>query len=96
MTSETEEEIVPHFAYRVGSTIVDRVIGLGRTQRREAVERGELPPPVKLTATGRAMAYLGSQLIQIQQQRLAAAKAEAEARAIASRPPKRRRLRKTA
>jgi hypothetical protein len=64
-------ELIPHFSYRLNSPVVIGVLGLGRSQIDDAIERGELEPPIKLTASGRARAYTGSQLLRIQRRRLA-------------------------
>jgi hypothetical protein len=67
------DTIHPHFSYRVNSPIALHVIGLGPGQIKEAVDNGELPAPVKLTSSGRAKAWTGQQLLDIQRERLARA-----------------------
>lgn len=38
----------------------------------DAIDRGEIPPPFALTASGRAQAWTGRQIIEHHRQRLAA------------------------
>jgi hypothetical protein len=71
----TGEPIHPDYIYRLSSPVVRGVLGLGITQAQLAVERGELPPPIPLTASGRAMGYTGQMLLDIQAERLARAAA---------------------
>lgn len=70
----------PQFSYRVNSPTAIAVIGLGPSQQKVAIENGELPEPMSLTPSGRARAWLGQQLIDIQKQRLAIAEAIAAER----------------
>jgi predicted DNA-binding transcriptional regulator AlpA len=91
--------IHPDFVYRRSSPIARAVIGLGDTQTDEAIANGELPPPVKLTESGRATGWIGAQLIELQRKRLAkaeaaaaerraAAEAESEEKEATAEPPK--------
>jgi hypothetical protein len=80
-----QQQIHPHYSYRVGSDVSISVIGLGPSQQRKAIELGELPQPVKLTASGRSRAWTGQQLIDIQNRRLAEAEAEQRKRLQARR-----------
>jgi hypothetical protein len=80
--SFTGEPIHPHFTYRLHSPVVFGVIGLGATQLKEAIDKGELPPPIDLTPSGRAKAYTGQQLLDIQAQRVTRA-TERQARRVA-------------
>jgi predicted DNA-binding transcriptional regulator AlpA len=45
--------------------------GLAPTQLEDRIKKGEIPPPVKLSKTGRATGWFGSQIIAWQAQRLA-------------------------
>jgi prophage regulatory protein len=51
---------------------VRKIVPLGRTQRAEAIARGEFPKPVKLTASGRAVAWLEEEIIAYVAARVAA------------------------
>ena len=46
-------------------------VGLGRTQIDELIKAGEFPRPVRLSDTGRAVAWLEADLIAWQARRLA-------------------------
>jgi prophage regulatory protein len=46
--------------------------GLGRTQLHVAIERGEFPKPLKITPTGRAVAWLEDELVTWREARKAA------------------------
>ena len=76
----------PHFFYRKNSAVALNVIGLSPSQTDEAIQAGDVPRPVNITANGRACGWLGSQLIELQQRRLAAVKA-AEASGAPVRKP---------
>jgi hypothetical protein len=78
-------EIVPHFTYRKFSPVALNVIGLGPSQLDEAIERGELPPPLDLTPSGRAQGWTGQQLLDLQAERLARAQEKVERRRAAVR-----------
>jgi hypothetical protein len=67
----------PDFLYRKFDPVTLSVIGLGPSQINAAIQRGELPPPVNVTESGRATGWLGSQLIALQEKRLAEAIARA-------------------
>jgi hypothetical protein len=69
-------EIHPQLCYRLTDPVAVHAIGLGATQQAEAIARGELPVPPKLTPSGRARAWIGQQLLDIQEERLKRAKAE--------------------
>jgi predicted DNA-binding transcriptional regulator AlpA len=43
-----------------------RYFGYTETQLAEKVRAGEIPPPMSLSATGRAKGWLGSQIIEYQ------------------------------
>ena len=75
-----EFELRPDFFYRKHSPVALGVIGLGTTQIDEALDRGELPPLVDATDSGRACGWYGFQLIELQRQRLAKAEAAAAER----------------
>lgn len=53
---------------------VERFCGLKRTAIREMVANGEFPQPVKLNDSGRAVAWLESELEDWQRERLARAR----------------------
>jgi hypothetical protein len=74
-----QQPLHPDFIYRVDSDVAIAVVGLGPSQRKAAIDRGELPPPLKLTPSGRAKGWLGSQLIELQRKRLAEAEATSRA-----------------
>jgi predicted DNA-binding transcriptional regulator AlpA len=71
-----ERGLNPDYVYRKFDPVTLNVIGLGPTQINGAIARGELPPPVKITQSGRARGWLGSQLIELQQKRLAEAQTQ--------------------
>jgi hypothetical protein len=54
-----------------------KYFGLKYGALEDAIERGDIPPPVSLTASGRARGWFGRQIIEHQQRRLAAAKQSA-------------------
>jgi hypothetical protein len=60
----------PDFFYRRNSPIAKAVIGLQNTQIDTLIKSGALPPLVKAFESGRAAGWLGSQLIELQRQRL--------------------------
>jgi predicted DNA-binding transcriptional regulator AlpA len=72
-TIENLQPLHPDFIYRAESDIAIAVTGVGPSQRKVAIERGELPPLVKVGK--RARGWLGSQLIELQRRRLAEAEA---------------------
>jgi hypothetical protein len=82
-------EIHPQLSYRLTDPVAIHVIGLGPTQQQDAIARGELPVPPKLTASGRARAWIGQQLLDIQEERLKRAQAEV-------RPPVRKKSKRSA
>ena len=73
-------EIHPQFSYRLNDPVSVHVTGLAPPQQREAAERGELAGevPVKGRPSGRLLFWLGQQLLNIQEARLAEARARAE------------------
>ena len=75
MTSDAEEEfgIKPHRVYRKSHKITREILGLGPTAIDEAIADNALPPPMPLTAHGKATGWMGWQLIEVQRKRLAAA-----------------------
>ena len=50
--------------------------GMGRTKIAELVAAGEFPKPIKLSSTGRAKAWLKSEVQQWQTTRIAASQAD--------------------
>ena len=79
----TTAPLNPHFIYRKGSATAQAVIGLAGSQINEAIEKGDVPPPVALTSNGRARGWTGQQLIDLQHRRVAQAEAERQARLLA-------------
>jgi hypothetical protein len=63
--------LIPDHFYRWPKALP--FIGTGKSQAQELIARGELEPPIKLSDTGRAVAFLGIQLVRFQQRRLAKA-----------------------
>jgi hypothetical protein len=57
-----------------------KYLGYRHSQIHEKQKSGELPPPIPLSESGRAVAYTGAQLIEIHRRRLAAAKKRATER----------------
>jgi predicted DNA-binding transcriptional regulator AlpA len=53
-----------------------KFFGFKLTQQQEKIASGEIPPPIALSDSGRAKGWLGQQIIEHQQKRLAAAQAE--------------------
>jgi hypothetical protein len=78
------QPLVPHFFYRRHGPIAKGVIGLADTQIDEKIKNGELPPLVKAFESGRATGWLGSQLIELQERRLAKAQAGAAGKEAAA------------
>jgi hypothetical protein len=74
-TLDLASPINPAFTYRLNGAVVAGVIGLGPTQRDEAIKKGLLPRPVPLLPGGRSKAYTGQQLLDIQARRTAEAEA---------------------
>jgi predicted DNA-binding transcriptional regulator AlpA len=66
--------IVPGQIYRRSDKTTQKIIGLKNTAIEDAIARGELPKPVKLTDSGNATGWLGQQLIELQRSRFAKAK----------------------
>jgi predicted DNA-binding transcriptional regulator AlpA len=48
-----------------------KYFGLGHSQIALKVKSGELPPPIKLSPSGSAVGWLGSQIIEYHRTRLA-------------------------
>ena len=71
MDDKLPTELIPDLFYRWPKALP--YIGTSRSKAQEMIERGELEPPIKLSDTGRSVAFLGSQLIRYQQRRLAKA-----------------------
>ena len=68
------QPLIPHFFYRRHGPVAKGVIGLEDTQIDARIKSGEIPPPVKAFESGRATGWFGSQLIELQRQRLERAK----------------------
>jgi hypothetical protein len=64
-----------HRLYRTTHQTTRKIIGLQNTAIKEAIKNGSLPPPVLLTAHGKASGWYGFQLIQLVKDRLAKAEA---------------------
>jgi predicted DNA-binding transcriptional regulator AlpA len=92
---DLSQPLVPHFFYRRHSPIAKGVIGLADTQIDEKIKNGELPPLVKAFDSGRTVGWLGSQLIELQQQRLAKALATEVGTNVTEEEPTRERARAT-
>jgi hypothetical protein len=75
-----EPELHPDLFYRKHHPFTLGVIGIGVTQIDEAIERGELPPLVSATESGRAVGWIGRQLIELQKRRLEKDEADAAKR----------------
>lgn len=65
--------INPDLLYRVTDAI--KYFGYRPTQLTEKIKSGDIPPPVKLSTSGHAAGWFGRQIIEWQQQRIAASKA---------------------
>jgi predicted DNA-binding transcriptional regulator AlpA len=55
----------------------EKYFGFKHSQIHEKVKSGELPAPIRLSASGSAVGWLGSQIIEFHQTRLALTKAKA-------------------
>ena len=51
-----------------------KYVGLKRTQVKELVDAGELPPPILLSPSGRANVWLKSDVQSLQSRRIAASR----------------------
>jgi predicted DNA-binding transcriptional regulator AlpA len=80
--------IIPNKIYRKSHPETQGILGLSPTGIDEAILNKELPPPVPLTAYGKAVGWYGFTLIQVIKDRLT----KAEARAAA--PPHREQSRR--
>jgi hypothetical protein len=65
--------INPDFFYRLH--VLPLFLGLERSQVREAINSGELPPLVSPTDSGRALGYYGRTILDLQRKRQAKADA---------------------
>jgi predicted DNA-binding transcriptional regulator AlpA len=54
-----------------------KYFGLKHSALEDAIDRGEIPRPFTLTATGRAKAWTGRQIIEHHRQRIAATRSTA-------------------
>ena len=54
----------------------EKYFGYKPTALREKIEEGEIPAPIPLSDTGRALGWFGHQIIDHQKRRLAAAQAK--------------------
>jgi predicted DNA-binding transcriptional regulator AlpA len=52
------------------------VVGMGKTQVLEAVAAGTFPPPVQILSTGRAVAWVSTEVLDYVAQRIARRDAE--------------------
>jgi predicted DNA-binding transcriptional regulator AlpA len=66
--------LAPNHIYRPCEAI--HFFGYKSTQLDEKIKAGEIPAPIKLSDTGRAVGWLGSQIIEWQAKRVAAGKRE--------------------
>ena len=71
--------INPAWIYRKTAPETRRILGLKPTQIDEEIAKGNLEPPLELTAAGKARGWLGATLIKIQRERLARATAKQRA-----------------
>jgi predicted DNA-binding transcriptional regulator AlpA len=69
----TVPAINPDFVYRI--TVLPAYLGLGLSQIKSKIKSGEFPRPVSLSASGRALGYYGSQLLEIKAKRIKEAQA---------------------
>lgn len=69
-TPRLDGPLNPDLLYRI--TDARKYFGLRPTQLTERIKAGDIPPPVKLSATGRASGWFGRQIIAWQQERIAA------------------------
>ena len=69
------EPLNPDLLYRLRDA--RKYFGLAPTQLTERIKSGDIPPPVKLSASGRATGWFGRQIIAWQAERIAASKMEA-------------------
>jgi predicted DNA-binding transcriptional regulator AlpA len=65
--------IEPCRLYRTTHQTTRKIIGLKNTAIKEAIKNGSLPPPVSLTAHGKASGWYGFTLIELIKDRLAKA-----------------------
>jgi predicted DNA-binding transcriptional regulator AlpA len=57
-------------------------VGLQRTQIDELISRGEFPPPIKLSDSGRTLAWLEHEVLKWQQHRIAKRDADLETKPV--------------
>ena len=76
MSADQNFGIEPSWLYRKSSEETRKILGLRPTQIDAAIASGDLPPPVRLTASGRACGWLGQTLIQLIRERQARAVTE--------------------
>ena len=69
-----ETPLSPHEIVRPAQA--RKYFGFGHSQLSEKIKSGEIPTPIRLTDSGRSIGWLGSQIIEWQEERLAAAKGE--------------------
>jgi hypothetical protein len=89
--------INPSRIYRKFARETQDILGLKRTAIEEAIENGDIPPPLPLTDHGTATGWMGITLIELQRKRLAkteALRAEAKAKPRLT-PRERRQARRT-
>jgi predicted DNA-binding transcriptional regulator AlpA len=77
--AETSTRLEPNHIVRLKDG--HRYFGLKQTQLEEKIIAGELPEPIKLSDSGRARGWLGSQILDWQQRRLAESEAHRANRA---------------
>lgn len=76
------QPLVPHFFYPKSGAVAKGVIGLKSDSQIQAkIDSGELKPPIAAFEDGRRVGWMGSYLIELQQQRLARAAEAVEAKA---------------
>jgi len=78
LTFDSSQPLHPDFFYRQSSPVAQAVVGLQLTQISEMIARGELDPPIPAFEGSRAVGWLGSTLIALQNGRRVQAAAAAE------------------
>ena len=72
-TDQDKYGIRAAWIYRKYDRETQRILGLSPSAIDVGIKKGELPTPLELTASGKASGFLGAQLIQVIEKRLARA-----------------------
>jgi predicted DNA-binding transcriptional regulator AlpA len=72
MSKQEPRPLVPDQMYRPHEAL--NYFGFKSTQLAEKIKAKEIPAPIRLSDSGRAVAWLGSQILEWQAKRVAAAK----------------------